>query len=320
MPLIFVGQQETDEGWANSMVPDDIAEAYRTGTWPSPGSGLLATVPVGGQLVAYAQSESPDDTSVATRSITFDVEVPGASLYDKLPPRQPRFLPVMRSAQLDVPSCRRSPGRVQPQPSATTPRTCTTASGRPTAARCSLPGRGLAAAGARRAVQQEVRAIGRSGRPRPVAQRPVPAQRSGLRRHRPRGGRHDGSERVVRRRPRRRQAIRRPEPGRHRQGIGFDQLDKLPRLAGGAMDQVQKLVADMERLHTLLEGYPARSSRISGSGSTSWWTRRTGRSRRCSRRAIALPSCRTSSSCRRSWRTSPAPSRRPGRAPARLPC
>ena len=110
MPLIFVGQQETDEEWANSMVPDDIADAYRTDTWPSPGSGLLATVPVGGQLVAYAQSESPDDTSVATRSITFDVEVPGQSLYDKLPPRRPRFLPVMRSAQLDVPALQKIAG------------------------------------------------------------------------------------------------------------------------------------------------------------------------------------------------------------------
>ena len=39
-------------------------------------------------------------------------------------------------------------------------------------------------------------------------------------------------------------------------GIGFDELDKLPRLAGGAMDQVQKLVADMERLSTLLDGIP----------------------------------------------------------------
>jgi hypothetical protein len=38
--------------------------------------------------------------------------------------------------------------------------------------------------------------------------------------------------------------------------VGFDELDKLPRLAGGAMDQVQKLVADMERLHTLVAGLP----------------------------------------------------------------
>ena len=38
MPLIFVGQQETDEGWANSMVPDDIAEAYA----PAPGRARAA--------------------------------------------------------------------------------------------------------------------------------------------------------------------------------------------------------------------------------------------------------------------------------------
>ena len=57
MPLIFVGQQETDEGWANSMVPDDIAEAYRTGTWPSLGSSWPGSRQQ--QLIAYAQSDRP---------------------------------------------------------------------------------------------------------------------------------------------------------------------------------------------------------------------------------------------------------------------
>ena len=257
MPLIFVGQQETDEEWANSMVPDDIADAYRTDTWPSPGSGLLATVPVGGQLVAYAQSESPDDTSVATRSITFDVEVPGQSLYDKLPPRQPRFLPVMRSAQLDVPALQKIAGTS----AAAALRYDTT-----------YLHNGFAGTNGGQVflARDEASALPALGVPfskqseRSGGLVAPDLSLSGLSRL---SGPVSGDIDLA--------ATGTMDPSAWFadvldgaklfgvlsladivKGIGFDELDKLPRLAGGAMDQVQKLVADMERLSTLLDGIP----------------------------------------------------------------
>ena len=50
--------------------------------------------------------------------------------------------------------------------------------------------------------------------------------------------------------------------------IGFDELDKLPRLAGGALDQVQRLVADLERLGTWPRTCPSPSSRRRSRSST----------------------------------------------------
>jgi hypothetical protein len=257
MPLIFVGQQETDEAWADSMVPDDIAEAYRTDTWPSPGTGLLATVPLGGQLVAYAQSDAPDDTSVATRSITFDVEVPGAGLYDKLPPRQPRFLPVMRSAQLDVPSLQKIAGTT----AAAALRYDTT-----------YLHNGFAGANGGQVflARDEASALPALGVPfskqseRSGGLVAPDLSLSGLSRL---SGPVSGAIDLA--------AQGTMDPAAWFadvlddamlfgvlkladivKEVGFDELDKLPRLAGGAMDQVQKLVADMERLHTLVAGLP----------------------------------------------------------------
>ena len=257
MPLIFVGQQETDELWTNSMVPDDIAAAYRTDSWPSPGTQLLATVPVGGQLVAYAQSDAPDDTSVATRSITFDAEVPVQGLYDKLPQRQPRFLPVMRSAQLDVPALQKIAGTN----AAAALRYDTT---------YLHNGFGGANGGQVFLARDEASTLPALGVP--FSQQ---SQRSGglvapdlslsglSRLSGPVSGDIDLA------------AAGTMDPGAWFadvldgaklfgvlsladivKSVGFDELDKLPRLAGGAMDQVQKVVADMERLHTLLAGIP----------------------------------------------------------------
>lgn len=111
IPLIFIDQSETDEFHADSIVPPDDSKAddetvtndYRTRTWPD-SPQLLAEVPIGGQQVAFARRGKPDDTSFAVQLLTFDAEVPKAETYDKMPPRQPRWVPVMRQAKVDVPS------------------------------------------------------------------------------------------------------------------------------------------------------------------------------------------------------------------------
>jgi hypothetical protein len=103
MPLIFIGQEEGDLDWEPSIIPDDVATAYATATWPG-SSQLLATVPTDGQPVAFAESDGPDDTTFAAQSLTFGAEIPGAATYDEMNVRQPRYVPVIRSARIDVPS------------------------------------------------------------------------------------------------------------------------------------------------------------------------------------------------------------------------
>ena len=123
MPLIFVIQGETDEQYADSIVPPDeakdddetVTNDYRTRTWPGKAQ-LLAEVPIGGQQVAFAPRGKPDDTSVAVQTLTFDVEVPQAATYDKMARRQPRWVPVMRQAKIDVPSLQRIAGTSAPAP------------------------------------------------------------------------------------------------------------------------------------------------------------------------------------------------------------
>jgi hypothetical protein len=103
MPLIFVGKEETDEQHAASIVPDDVVEAFETATWPG-SAQKRATVSFLGQSVAFAKSADPDDTTFAVQSITFGAEVPAQPKYDALNPFEPRFYPVVRAAQVDVPS------------------------------------------------------------------------------------------------------------------------------------------------------------------------------------------------------------------------
>ncbi|UCC64445.1 MAG: hypothetical protein JSV36_05135 [Anaerolineae bacterium] len=103
MPLIFVGKEETDKDHAASIVPDDVVQAYATDPWPGT-SILRATVPVGGQRMALAESAAPDDTTFAAQTLTFGAEVPVEATYDKLEWWKPRFFPVVRSAEIDVPS------------------------------------------------------------------------------------------------------------------------------------------------------------------------------------------------------------------------
>ena len=259
MPLIFVGQDLMDViEYEPSLIPDTVADAYRTDTWPSPGTGLLATVPLGGQLVAYADSQSPDDTSFATKAITFDVEVPNKDLYEDLPPRSARFVPVIRTVQLDIASLQKiaqttaSAGLLYDTTYlhegfgaanggqvflATDP--TSTALGVPFSKRSERSG-GL--------VAPDLSLSGLSRLSGPVSGDIALAA----------SGTMDPSAWFA-------DVL----AGAKLFGVlsladiiedaGFGQLDKIPRLTGGAFDQIQKLVADMERLRTLIEGLPGAS-------------------------------------------------------------
>ena len=111
MPLIFVGQSEGDKDQTEdaneptSLVPTSVATSYETRKWPLPSQQLLAEVPLGGQKVAFAASADPDDTSFAVESLTFYGEVPGLEAFNKIHPRiKPRYVPVVREAKLAVPA------------------------------------------------------------------------------------------------------------------------------------------------------------------------------------------------------------------------
>lgn len=106
MPLIFVGKEETDEAYDGSIVPDAVKDAYETAVWPGT-STKRATVPLLGQKIAFAESAEPDDTAFAVQALTFGAEVPAKAKYNQLGPRKVRFFPVVRKAEVDVPSLQR---------------------------------------------------------------------------------------------------------------------------------------------------------------------------------------------------------------------
>jgi hypothetical protein len=99
MPLIFVGKEQTDKDYAGSLfdvnAPDNVQQAY---------TGARTKVQVGGQRMAMAESAAPDDTTYAAQTLTFGAEVPAEATYDNLDWRRPRFYPVVRSAEIDIPS------------------------------------------------------------------------------------------------------------------------------------------------------------------------------------------------------------------------
>ena len=256
MPLIFVGQDATDEPYVTSILPDSVVAAYQNDTWPSPGSGLLATVPVGGQLIAWAESDAPDDTTFATQTITFGAEVPAEDAYNKLPPRNPRFLPVVRTAQIDVPALQKiantkaaadlvfdetylhnwfGPGnggqvflaRNPAKPALGVPFSKQSArSGGLVAPDLSLSGLSRITG----PVSGDIKTAAEA-----ASMDPAVWFKDVL----------DGAK-----------LFGVLSLGDIIEEVGFADLDKLPRLMGGALDQVQKLVADMERLNTLLQGIP----------------------------------------------------------------
>jgi len=113
MALIFVGKEETDKDVVendppkNSIVPTAVVTRYETDVWPPGSSALRATVPLQGQKLAFGDSSGPDNTSFAVQTLTFGAEVPAKEKFNKLGWRKVRFFPVVRKAQIDVPSLQR---------------------------------------------------------------------------------------------------------------------------------------------------------------------------------------------------------------------
>jgi hypothetical protein len=103
MPLIFIGQELSDRPYY-AIVPTTVCNNYATKPWPG-SEQLLATVPLGGQRIAFAPSRGRDETTFATRELTFAGEVPSEEVYnDKLSRREPRYVPTIVGAKIDVPS------------------------------------------------------------------------------------------------------------------------------------------------------------------------------------------------------------------------
>jgi hypothetical protein len=120
MPLIFVDKTETDADYDQSIIPADsplgsekVQSEYETEVWPGM-STKRATVPLLGQKIAFAESAAADDTAFAVQTLTFGAEVPAEPLYKALGKNQVRFFPVVRKAEIDVPSLQRLAGTSAP--------------------------------------------------------------------------------------------------------------------------------------------------------------------------------------------------------------
>jgi hypothetical protein len=111
MPLIFVGKEETDAEYADSIVPydplkpgaEDAVAKFENDPWPG-STQKRSTVPFFGQSIAFAKSADPDDTTFAVQALTFGAFVPQAGKYDSMSPLEPRFFPIVRTAQIDIPA------------------------------------------------------------------------------------------------------------------------------------------------------------------------------------------------------------------------
>jgi hypothetical protein len=102
MPLIFVRDDVTVAENEN----DAVQKAYRERAWPN-SPKLLAEVDVGGQRLAFAHSPNADETSFAVRSLTFGAGVKaGAS--------RPNWVPLLKQAALDVPAFQSIAGTTAP--------------------------------------------------------------------------------------------------------------------------------------------------------------------------------------------------------------
>ena len=110
MPLIFVGKEETDALYDDpdptipaSIIPKEVVQAFQNDLWPG-STQKRSTVPFFGQSIAFAKSADPDDTTFAVESLTFGAFVPQQPKYDSMTPLQPRFFPILRTAQIDIPA------------------------------------------------------------------------------------------------------------------------------------------------------------------------------------------------------------------------
>jgi hypothetical protein len=258
VPLIFVGQEVTDNNSRSAL--DGVDSSYRTKTWPGV-TTLLATVPVGGQRIAYADADKPDDTTFATRFLTFAAERPVQAQYQQLPKRQPRYLPVVASAELDIPSLQKiahttTPAQLRYDDTYLHNAFEVGGGGQPGNAGQVFLARleGSTALGVPFSKQSDrsgglvapdMELSGLSRVTGPVAGAVATAASGQMDPNSWFAGLLDqallfGSIHLT----------------DILDDVGFDALDALPRFVGASMDAVEKLVADLERLDTLLQANP----------------------------------------------------------------
>ena len=112
MPLIFVRKEHLEAEHATSIVPQSPKTTnHARGLYST---AKRATVPVLGQRLAFAASSAPDDTTFSVETLTFGGEVPLAATYDRLDWRHPRFFPVVRGSDVNVPSLQAIAGTAAP--------------------------------------------------------------------------------------------------------------------------------------------------------------------------------------------------------------
>jgi len=101
MPLIFIGKEENDRSPRESSILPAVGSNYET-------TGIVARKrrPINGQQVAYTESTKPGDTQFETAVITFGVQVPDKPVFDAISVKQPRFYPVVRSADVMIPAAK----------------------------------------------------------------------------------------------------------------------------------------------------------------------------------------------------------------------
>lgn len=253
MPLIFVGKEVTDKDYAESIVHDDLVQAYESDKW-SGTSALRATVPVGGQTMAFAESAAPDDTLFAVQSLTFGMEVPVQSKYDSLDWRKPRFFPVVRKAEIDVPALQSIARTSQPAgvvyagiylregfTAANAGEVFLAKDPAATALGVAFSSQGDRSGGL---ITPDLSLSGLSRITGPISGDVDVAA----------AGSFDPSEWFG--------AL----TGAKLFGVlsltdilgafGFDELDKLPKFVGQSLNQVERLISDLERLRDLVTGYP----------------------------------------------------------------
>ena len=114
MPLIFVGKDETDADYDDSIVPntsplqdEKVRAAVRIRHLARVPAAATPRVPPRLPEDASGESAAGDDTAFAVQSLTFGGEVPAKAKYRRLGAEVVRFFPVVRNALLDVPSLQR---------------------------------------------------------------------------------------------------------------------------------------------------------------------------------------------------------------------
>lgn len=112
IPLIFVGKEETDRHLTESSIIQTVQSQYEA----AEDAGLLrARAEIRGQKVAFAESSGIDDTAFEVETLTFGAEIP-VDLHDDLEWTRPRFFPVLRKADIHVPSMQRIARTTEPSP------------------------------------------------------------------------------------------------------------------------------------------------------------------------------------------------------------